>query len=259
MLSTLPEHLSPSLEVRENRELASEIKFLIPTVLGGEIRAWARERLVPDPYAGGEMGDTYRTTSLYFDTAGFDVLHKNGSFGRSKYRIRRYGESEGVFLERKLKNRDMVSKRRSIIRADDLKRLRDSVPQHGWAGHWFHRRVHARSLRPVCQISYFRTARVGTAGFGAIRLTLDQDIRAVSLSRLAFSDGAATPLADRHTILELKFRHSLPVMFRELIETFRLQPQAVSKYRLASATEGCINGWIARAQSAECLRAVEPA
>ena len=134
---------------------------------------------------------------FYFDTAGFDVLHKKGYFGRSKYRIRRTGESEGVFLERKLKNRDMMSRRRSIIRADDLKRLGDSIPQHGWA------RIlvsPARSLRPVCQISYFRTARVRTAGFGPIRLTLEQDIRAVSVSRLAFADGGTTPLADRLTI-----------------------------------------------------------
>src|SRR5262245_28762692 len=104
-------HLSPSLEVRENREFASEVKFLVAEEQSASILAWARGRLAPDPYASGEHGDTYRTTSLYFDTEEFDVLAKAGSFGRSKYRIRRYGEDSQVYLERKLKNHDLVSKR----------------------------------------------------------------------------------------------------------------------------------------------------
>src|SRR5262245_38313366 len=158
MRMTPSEHLSPSLQVRESYELASEVKFWIPSELAVEVRAWARRSLARDPYAGGDSGDSYRTTSLYFDTPAFHVLRKEGSFGRSKYRVRRYGESEGVFLERKLKTRDLVSKRRSVIGVDDLRRL-EQVPRHGWAGHWFHRRIEARLLRPVCQISYLRTAR----------------------------------------------------------------------------------------------------
>ncbi len=139
MVMLQSEHLSPSLDTRECREFASEIKFLVAPELGGEIREWARQWLAPDPFAGGEMGDTYRTTSLYFDTANFDVLRRTGSFGRSKYRVRRYGEGGAVFLERKMKTRDLVSKRRSAIGAEDLQRMDNSAPQRGWSGHWFHR------------------------------------------------------------------------------------------------------------------------
>ena len=244
------EHLSPSLDTRESREFASEIKFRIPLDLGLEIRGWARRSLAPDPFAGGECGDTYRTTSLYFDTPSFDVLHRTGSFGRSKYRVRRYGDSEGVFLERKLKTRDRVSKRRSVIPVGDLELL-ERQPQRGWAGHWFHRRIEARLLQPVCQISYLRTARIGTAASGPIRLTMDQDVRALPVSRLAFHPAdRGTPLAEGYVILELKFRRDVPELFAQLIETFGLESHTVSKYRLASAAGGCVAGWPAAVESA---------
>jgi hypothetical protein len=37
------------------------------------------------------------------------VFHRRGSFGRSKYRIRRYGEAQVGFLERKLKTRGLLT------------------------------------------------------------------------------------------------------------------------------------------------------
>jgi len=49
--------------------------------------------------------DEYQTTSLYFDNASYDVFNRRGSFGRSKYRIRRYGEESSAFLERSSSSR----------------------------------------------------------------------------------------------------------------------------------------------------------
>src|SRR5213083_985669 len=112
--------LSSSTELRENREFASEIKFLVGPVLADQIRHWARARLAPDPNAEEEALGAYQITSLYFDTEQSDVFHRRGSFGRSKYRIRRYGQSEVAFLERKLKTRGFLTKRRSIVKLDEL-------------------------------------------------------------------------------------------------------------------------------------------
>ena len=73
-----------STETRENREFAYEIKFLITPECARQVRAWARARIGPDPNVEGANGDgggdTYRTSSLYFDTQGFDVFHRSGSF-----------------------------------------------------------------------------------------------------------------------------------------------------------------------------------
>ena len=232
--------MSPSTDHRENREFASEIKFLVSPVLADQIRRWARGRLAPDPNAAGESGDAYPITSLYFDTRQFDVFHRKGSFGRSKFRVRRYGQSQVMFLERKLKTRGLLSKRRSIVAPDELERLTNARPEPGWAGHWFHRRLLARSLEPRCQISYHRTARVAMTRYGPIRLTLDADLRAVPVSGLGFCEQDGVSLLEDQHILELKFRCEMPVLFKYLVEEFALNPQPISKYRLAAATLGLV-------------------
>src|SRR3954470_9896349 len=120
MLQALP--ISPSIG-RENREYASELKFLISPAIADQVRGWARSNLMPDPYGSGDSTDAYRITSLYFDTEQFDVFHRRGSFGRSKFRIRRYGDDPHFFLERKLRTAQMLTKRRSLVAAPQLELL----------------------------------------------------------------------------------------------------------------------------------------
>ena len=233
--------MSPSTESRENREFAWEIKFLLAPALAGQIRDWARARLGPDPNASDLTDDAYRITSLYFDTAQFDVYHRKGSFGRCKYRIRRYGQSDVAFLERKLKTRGLLTKRRSAVKLDELKRLDSGEPERGWAGRWFHRRLLARRLKLICQISYRRTARVTMTDSGPIRLTLDDDIRALPEGGLVFNgsqEGSA--LFEDRVILELKYRGEMPARFKVLVEEFALNPVPVSKYRLAAVALGYV-------------------
>jgi hypothetical protein len=236
-----------STETRENRESAYEIKFLITAECAAQVRAWARARMGPDPNAecANGDGDTYRITSLYFDTHRFDVFHRSGSFSRAKYRIRRYGLADGVYLERKLKTGSLVAKRRSIVPIGQLDRLSVSEPEHGWAGYWFHRRMAARQLTIVCQISYNRMARVSATGAGLARLTLDEGVSAARIRDMAFRpvpEGIA--LLDQRTILELKYRFAVPVIFQELLEKFRLDPLTVSKYRLAMPALGYVNEYV---------------
>jgi len=223
-----------SIQIRENRAFAAEIKFLVPAERVNDLRGWARTRLGPDPFGAGPHGDTYETNSIYFDTAAFDVFHRRGSYGRSKYRARRYGASAELFLERKLKTHDMVSKRRSIVLCSQLERLANVEPRKGWAGHWFHRRILARELSPVCQVAYTRTALVESNGHGPIRMTLDTGVRGVCSRELDFRNLSNEPsLTGANGILELKFHRAIPPVFEELIERFSLIAQPISKYRIA--------------------------
>jgi hypothetical protein len=226
------------MNTRENREFASEVKFLVAPALAEQIRGWARARLSPDPYACGAAGDGYLVTSLYFDNEQFDVFRRRGSYGRSKFRIRRYGESQVVFLERKLKTRGLLTKRRSVVKLDELERLSESEARRDRASHWFHRRLLARGLNPVCQISYRRTARVTMTPFGPIRLTLDDDLRALSAAGLCFAEQEGAPQLEDQVVLELKFRFGMPALFKYLVEEFALAPEPFSKYRLAVARLG---------------------
>src|SRR5438128_22149 len=120
------------------RPLASEIKFLVDASTAQRIRDWARLHLSCDPNGGGPFSDQYRTTSLYLDTPQLDVFHRRGSFGRAKYRIRRYGDEEVLFLERKMKTRGLLHKRRTTIDLDGLDSL-STAPARDWRGYWFHR------------------------------------------------------------------------------------------------------------------------
>ena len=226
----------PLTEMRESRAFVQEMKFLVSPEQADGIREWARVNLSPDPHAGGAAGDEYRVTSLYLDTADLAVFERRGSYGRSKYRVRRYGESDRIFLERKLKTRNRVGKIRSIVGADEVAMLERLESPKKWAGHWFHQRVQIRELAPVCQISYSRMARMGTSESGPIRLTVDQDLRATPVDRYAFAPvDAGVVLSPDQRILELKYKAEIPGLFKELMQTFDLRPQPSSKYRLAVA------------------------
>lgn len=223
---------------RETRPFASEVKFVVDDATGRGIRDWARTHLDPDPHGGGPFADEYRTTSLYFDTEAGDVFHRRGSFGRAKYRVRRYGDAQAVFLERKLRRPGLLSKRRTIVALDALRHLDLGEAAPGWAGQWFHRRLLLRQEKPVCQISYLRMARAGFGHDGPARLTLDDDVRVSGACEPRFAAETGRPVLRQRMILELKFRHHLPAIFKRLVEEFALSPQRASKYRLGMAALG---------------------
>lgn len=235
---------------REVRHGAREVKFLVPTGVADAVKAWARSRLAADPHGSGPAGDEYRTTSLYVDTMAQDVLNRRGSFGRAKLRVRRYGSADVVFLERKLRTRRQLVKRRTGVPLSELARLQ--VASAGeWAGGWFQRRLSARWLEPACQIGYTRTARVVEAAAGLARLTIDTGIRASLVDRFAFVDAPGLAVLTDLVIVEMKYSGSAPALFRQCIEAFALSPAPVSKYRLAMGRLGRVDGEQARTQGVE--------
>ena len=222
---------------REIRESAFEIKFLVNNDTGERLRARVRELLAADPWASGPASDEYTITSLYFDTPDFAVYKRRGSYRRAKYRIRRYGQSDMVFLERKLRTKELLSKRRTNVRMEDLPIVLaadDAGLDASWPGHWFRRRVQKRSLGAVCQISYDRTARVGVTDYGPMRLTIDTGLKALAVDGIEFQPVADAVSVTDATIVEMKFRAGMPAVFKHLVEEFALQPERVSKYRLAT-------------------------
>ena len=170
------------------------------------------------------------TASIYFDTDEFDTFFGRMSYARAKYRIRRYNDSPVVFLERKLKVAGRVAKRRSNVALADLWRVQSGGAREE---QWFWRRVQYRRLEPICRIAYNRTARVGVSPAGPLRLTIDEEIVAAPVETVDFTDHSCAELMRGQAILELKYRSHVPLLFKQLIDRFRLQPLPVSKYRLA--------------------------
>lgn len=227
-----------AVNTRETRAYAREIKFLVDMKLAPQIQEWMRANLEPDENGDGPFHDQYATSSLYFETAAFDVFHRRGSYGRAKYRIRRYGLSPIMFLERKFRTDRLLAKRRTTVPVTEFERLEGDVPDPAWAGYWFHRRIIVRRLRPLVQLSYNRTARYGSSSTGPVRMTVDFDLRVLPLADRAFIPGTGLPLLEGQNVVELKYRVALPALFKQLVEQFSLKTQPVSKYRAGLALLG---------------------
>jgi len=216
---------------------ARETKFLIDPATAAAIGEWARVNLDRDPHGEGQFGDEYRTTSLYFETDDFDVFNRRGSYSRSKYRIRRYDGASIAYLERKLRTDSLLAKRRTPVALSDLTLLERSIAMRRilspWPGSWFEHRLLIRRLRPICQISYSRLARVAEAEYGPVRMTLDTHVRALPIDSIAFSTRDAQLILPDHAVLELKYTDVFPSVFKRLVAEFRLSPHRASKYRAA--------------------------
>src|SRR5262245_7414885 len=214
------------------------MKFVLDPGLGGQVRDWARSELESDPHGEGPFRDEYRTTSVYFDTAAHDVFHRRGSFGRAKYRIRRYSEHDFVFLERKLRKPGFLFKRRTRTPIGVLHQLEQSEADGPWLGDWFHRRLLARRLRPVCRLSYHRIARGLAINGTTVRLTLDDSVTVAAINAVHFDESPALPIREHQLILDPKFHGPLPSTFKRLIEDLRLTSCRASKYRFGMTALG---------------------
>ncbi len=218
----------------------SELKFLVDAWTVAALQPRIRAEMSPDPHAIERVGDDYQTKTLYFDTDEFDLYFRRGSNARAKFRIRRYNDAQNIFLERKARiNQNRLYKRRSGVSLSDLARLYDHTAS--WDGNWFARRLQIRQLRPVCQVSYRRMARVAVIETESMRLTIDHGLRANVINSTAFrNDTGIELLAPGHAMLELKYGAQLPPPFTKIIEEFRLEPLALSKYRLAVKMLGLV-------------------
>jgi hypothetical protein len=222
------------ITTRETRTRAREIKFVADISLFPRLVDWARGRLAADTHGGGPYGDEYLTSTLYLETRNFDVYQRRGSYGRSKYRIRRYNGSDLAFLERKFRTERLLAKRRTVVAVDAIRQLADPADDACGPSGWFHRRIHLRRLHPLVQLSYERVARIGQSSVGPVRLTIDRHLRALPLPDFAFLPGTVGfPFLEHSCIVEVKYQTELPALFRELAETFCLDVQKVSKFRAA--------------------------
>jgi hypothetical protein len=232
--------VSPALSEKAIEHPAFEVKFLLSESDAREVERLLQPRMLLDPYADPTLDNAYRITSVYYDTEAFDVYHRGDGFRSRKYRLRRYGVSPTVFLERKSKRDQQVKKLRTAIPLDGLTSLQ-TTNGDDWPGAWFVRQVMSRNLQPVCRVSYQRVAYAAASPDGPIRLTFDREARGTSATGPApdmVLDGS--PLLDGEVIVEFKFLGGMPVLFKDVIERLKLTPRSGSKYRRCVDAVGLI-------------------
>ena len=221
------------------------MKFRIDAVQAEEIRGWARQTMVADPFGYFDGGDHYHIHSLYFDTPALDLFRRTGRVGRTKMRLRRYGDDDTLWFESKRKRRGVVRKRRTPIDRTTLNRYRAIETTSGTTtdtsiepGKWFLDRLNRLGMEPTVRLSYQRFARMMDAAGPPCRLTIDRQMTA-SPSRQWDVDtdtSVAGTEFGKNQILELKFNDHLPSILRQLLRLFSIQPTGFSKYQCATAT-----------------------
>ena len=211
---------------------AYEVKFLLSEDQVAAVVARVSGKLALDPYADPAMGNAYLTTSVYTDTSAFDVFYRTEGYNRDKFRVRRYGHTGPVFVERKTKNGEKVRKHRARINPAEVPDLAKPSLNGEWAGEWFHSQLLEQRLKPVCRVAYERVAYLGTADGGTVRLTFDRNIRGVVVNEWGLAEVPAVPplLTDR-VVCEFKFRTAMPALFRGIVADLALTPAPFSKYR----------------------------
>ncbi len=234
--------LSPSIQRVAGEQMAAfELKFLIRDSVAADVQDWANSAMQRDAYADPALGDAYQTTTLYLDTPQRDVFRRAPGHRRSKFRLRRYGCESRVFLERKSRHGDRVAKRRCDVQLDELPAVLSPEPTGAWPGEWFRERVAQFAFQPACLLTYDRTAFFKITDDGPLRMTLDRRIRGQ-----ANDSWDLTPLhngqsiLDDHVVCEFKFRGSMPGLFKDVIQTLKLEAGSVSKYRRMMLATGLI-------------------
>lgn len=247
---------SPSLfgpGAEANTATAFEVKFLLTEDQVREVVARVTGKLALDPYADPAMGNAYLTTSVYTDTPAFDVFYRTEGYDRDKFRVRRYGVTGPVFVERKTKNGEKVRKHRSKIDAGEVPDLAAPSLNGEWAGEWFHSQLLEKRLAPVCRVAYERVAYLGTADGGTVRLTFDRNIRGALTSAWKLEAvGPVPPIVPDLVVTEFKFRTTMPALFKGIVADLNLTPAPFSKYRTFVQAAGLVP---AQPRAAEGARA----
>ncbi|HUR39141.1 MAG TPA: polyphosphate polymerase domain-containing protein [Planctomycetota bacterium] len=224
---------SPGLRATAGGGPAFELKFELSQEDVFRMKAWAVRHLNPDPHGADGY---YRVTSVYCDTPQFDVFHRSAGYRASKLRLRRYGSNSFIFLERKVKRGDQVRKRRVEVNPEDFQQLaacvNGKIPPVGWSAAWFLKHALRKQVAPTCRVGYRRTAYFGVSGRQNVRLTIDENLIGVPAQGWeAHSLQEGLDLLPGRALLELKFQHAMPELFRSLLPELPPQAARVSKYR----------------------------
>ena len=231
-------------------KLRFEKKYLVQNTQLQALRERLLPFLVPDSFAGLEKYGfpEYTVRSIYFDSFDKKSIDEKiaGVEERKKLRIRGYDalhENAQVFLEVKRKLGNRIFKNRSLIPFSKMPNFllygpdeltQSKLEKKGQLDDAMRFMYHLKkyNMEPLNLIIYEREAYHGRFNTD-LRITLDKNIRSVIYPKLneLYSEENCTYIWEDHFILEVKyFEPPMPGFVKTIVEDFKLQTQALSKY-----------------------------
>lgn len=195
-------------------------------------------RMQLDPHADPHTRG-YSVEGIYFETQARDVFNRMPGYSRRKFRIRRYGNGDTVFLERKSKRQGIVTKRRLQLESNEVMKFLSETLSRGAIYNsevegqaeldsatemsWFVNRIYRLKLRPTLCIAYERVAFLQMEGNFPIRLTVDRSLSCCPFVQTGFpSKLDYSKFLESNCVVELKYQNVMPGCFRDLIDEFQL-------------------------------------
>ena len=217
--------------------LRHENKYLISAAQAEIVRSCAQAVMQRDTHSG-EQG-IYHIRSLYFDTPYDYFCHENeaGVDNRKKYRIRTYGDGNGIRMEIKSKVCGLTGKESCWITREQFEKIvrgETLVPGADSSAAW-NKFITARNelpLVPAVLVDYDREAF--TYPDGNVRVTFDRCIQSSDRFDAFFEKTVPgrPVLPTGQTMLEVKFDEFLPDFILNALSIRDLRMTAFSKYYL---------------------------
>jgi len=230
-----------------------ELKYIIQEPTAHEVRQFARNHLMPDPFANANRGYSYDIYSVYLDNPGRSLMNQTleGLRNRFKLRVRFYDDKpeHPVFFEVKRRVNDAIVKVRAKVRREAAHRLmyaRESWPDHTDLANPADERSYSALVkfcelrdklgaRPEALVVYNREAWCSPED-DSIRVTFDRELIAAEYHpdrtfRLLRDPTWVRPeMVVPGIVLELKFTDRFPNWMRQMVQTFNLFRTSMAKY-----------------------------
>ncbi|MDH3997430.1 MAG: polyphosphate polymerase domain-containing protein [Desulfuromonadales bacterium] len=221
-----------------------EFKYLLSPKLRAELERELRYFLEFDPYVEAQPDHQYFVRSLYFDDPSYSAFYDkvDGLHTRSKFRLRTYtrnvGDNTPQFLENKGRYNNLVLKHRVALNAAELDdqvrsdalitKLMPLIPPSS-VGQKFEYELFRKQLRPVALVDYLRRPYISRFD-PEFRLTFDSELEA-TMTRALFPtpQERRRKLLPGYTVMEVKFRRTIPSWFHRLIQAYELRRVSISK------------------------------
>jgi len=230
-----------------------ELKYIISEPTARAVRAYARNHLMPDPFAHAEQNYSYNIYSVYLDSPGMALMNQTleGLKNRFKLRVRFYDDhpDHQVFFEVKRRENDAIIKARAKVRRDAAHRLmyahnawpdRSDLPNPADDRSWNALRQFCElrdkiAAEPQALVCYNREAWCSPED-DSIRVTFDRQLEAAPYEpdktfKLERNEKWVKPIMRvPGVVLELKFTDRFPNWMRNMVEMFDLYRTSMAKY-----------------------------